>query len=161
MKVFIHSKRAPLQHNTLLSKKKKKSLGLLLGLILDPLLGRLGGRDLGIFGALTEGNRLKGLNNDNRPLDVRNRIVTYGPYSLLGHIRILTLACPSCPRRTIFLGRHFGGSYFQGSARTGDLNLLWSIPDLGARGSIFLNGRGIEHTLCLPQVGRGINPSLF
>ena len=93
-------------------KKKKKSLGLLLGLVLDPLLGRLSGRDRGIFGALTEGNRLKGLNNDDRPLDVRNQIVTYGPYSLLGRIRILTFVCFSRLRRTTLLGGHFGGNHF-------------------------------------------------
>ena len=34
-------------------KKKKKTLGLLLGLVLDPLLGRLSGRDLGIFVTLS------------------------------------------------------------------------------------------------------------
>ena len=137
----------------MLSKKKKKNLALFLGLVLDPLLGRLSGRDLGIFGALTEGNRLKGLNNDDWPLDVRNRIVTYGPYSLFGRIRILTLVCPRRPRRTAFLGGHLGGSYFQGRAGAGDLNLFWSISDLGAGGSIFPDGRRIEHTFCFPQVG--------
>ena len=104
---------------------------------------------------------MKRLNDDDRPFNVRNWIVTYEPYSLLGRIRILTLVCPSRPRRTTFLGGHLGGSYYQGSAGASDLNLFWSIPDLEAGGGIFPDGKGIEHTLCLPQVGRGINPSLF
>ena len=92
---------------------------------------------------------------------MRNRSVTYGPYSLLGCIKVLTLIRPNRPRRTAFLGRHLGGSYCQSSARAGSLNLFWSIPDLGVGGGIFPDGRGIEHTLYLPQVGRGINPSLL
>ena len=81
---------------------------------------------------------------------MRNRSVTYGPYSLLGCIRVLTLIRPSCPRRTAFLGWHLGGSYCQSSVGAGSLNLFWSILDLGAEGGIFPDGRGIEHTLCLP-----------
>ena len=102
--LFIQGK-APLQHNTLLKKKKP---GLRQGLVLDPLQGRLSRRDLGIFGALGKGNRLKVLNSDNRPFDVRNRITTYRPCSLLGRIRILTLIGPHHPRRTIPFSRHLG-----------------------------------------------------
>ena len=156
-KVVIHSRKAPLQHNTLLKKKK----GLLRRLVLDPLQGRLSRRGLEIFGALSKENRLKGLNNDDRPFDVRNWIAIYRPCSLFGRIRTLTLIGPRHLGRTTIFGEHLGGNYFRGSARAGDLNPFWSIPYLGAGGSIFPNSMGIKHALCLPQVGRGINTSLF
>ena len=95
-----------------------------------------------IFGALTEGNRLKGVNNDDRPLNVRNRIVTYGPYNLFGRVRILTLACPSRPKRTTFLGEHLRGSYYQSSAglATSTSSGASLTSELGVASSLMVGG---------------------
>ena len=45
--------------------------------------------------------------------------------------------------------------------RASSLELYRSIPDRGVGRGIFLDGRGIVHVLCLPQVGRGFNPNLL
>ena len=123
--LFIQGK-VPLQHN--ISQKKKKK-GLRQGLALDPLQGRLSRRGLRIFGALGKGNRLKGLNSDNRPFGVRNRTATYRPFSLLGPSRILTLIGPRRPRRTTPFSGHLGEIISWAA-----LGLATSIPS-GASGT--------------------------
>ena len=104
---------------------------------------------------------MKRLDEKNWPLGMGDWSVTYGPYSLLGCIRVLTFVRLSRPKRIAFLGRLLGRSYCQSSSRAGSLDLFWSILDLEAGGGILPDGRGIVHALYLPQVGRGFNPSLL
>ena len=150
MENFIHSNGALLQQTTLFQKKRKTTtqhhskykteaaLGnLLLWLGLGPHLGELSRKGLEIFGALAKGNRLKRLDEKNWPLGMGDRSVTYGPYSLLGCIRVLTFIRLSRLRRIAFLGRLLGRSYCQSSSRAGSLDLFWSILDLGAGCGIF------------------------
>ena len=139
-KVFIHSRKAPLQHNTLLKKKKNQDYARDLSLI--PSKEGCSRRDLGIFGALGKGNRLKGLSSDNRPFNVRNRTATYRPCSLLGRIRILTLIGPRRPRRTTPFSGHLGEIISWAA-----LGLATSIPfgasctsELGVASSLIAEG---------------------
>ena len=174
MENFIHSNGALLQQTTMFQKIRKtttqhhskyKTGATLGGLLLWPGLGshleELSRRGLKIFGALAKRNWLKRLNEKNWHLGMGDRSITYGPYSLLGCIRVLTFVRLSRPKRIAFLGRLLGRSYCQSSSRAGSLDLFWSILDLEAGGGILPDGRGIVHALYLPQVGRGFNPSLL
>ena len=130
-------------------------------LVSAPPLGELSRRGLKIFGALVEGSSLKRLDEKNWPLGLGDRSIACGPYSPLGCIRVLTFTHLNRTRRLASLGQPFRRSCCQSSPKASSLDFFRSIPNRGARGGIFPDGRGIVHVLCFPQVGRGFNPSLL